>query len=99
MDADADRHHMHDMALRQERESVLKQTRLRAVGILAITRVPIQDRLANKFANRLGNQPKTKTRRTIRIKLALTKGNDVRATTVLFADIWQKIARILPPTK
>ena len=49
------RHHIHDMALRQERESVL-----RAAGIIANGRVPIQDRLTNKFANRLGSQPKDK---------------------------------------
>ena len=54
------RHHMHDMALRQEREGVLKRTRLRATGIVSTPRVPIQDRVTNKVANRLGNQSKDK---------------------------------------
>ena len=49
------RHHIHDMALRQERERVLKRTRLRAAGIISNGRVPIQERLTNKFANRLGS--------------------------------------------
>ena len=51
---------MHEMALRQERESVLKPTRLRAAGIVPTSRVPVHDRLASKSANRRGDQPKDK---------------------------------------
>ena len=40
--------------------SVLKQTRLRAAGIVSTPRVPIQDRVTNKFANRLGDKSKDK---------------------------------------
>ena len=65
------RHHIHDMALRQERENVVKQTRLRAEGIVSAPRVPIQDRLTNKLANRLGDQGKDK----------LPTGNPVRVQT------------------
>ena len=93
------RHHMHDMALRQEREGVFKQTRLRAAGIVSKPRVPIQDRVTNKVANRLGINRKTRTSRMIRIEPVPTKGNDARATIALFGDTWQKIAQIRLLTK
>ena len=61
-DADGRRHlnchHIHDMALRQERENVVKQTRLRAARIVSAPKIPLKDRLTNKLANRLGDQGK-----------------------------------------
>ena len=55
-----DRHHIHAMALRQDREIVIRQTRLRAAGIVSAPQPSIQDRLTNKLANRLGEQPTDK---------------------------------------
>ena len=54
------RHHIHDMALRQETENVVKQTRLHAAGIVSAPNVPMKDILTNKLTNRSGNQGKDK---------------------------------------
>ena len=54
------RHHIHDLALQQDREIVLRQTRLRSAGIVSAPKPSIQDRLSNKMANRLGEQGKEK---------------------------------------
>ena len=54
------RHHILNMALRQDREIIIRQTRLRATGIVSAPKPPIQDRLTNKFVNRLGEPARDK---------------------------------------
>ena len=76
------RHHIHDMALRQNREIIVRQTRLRAVGIVSAPKPPIQDRLANKFVNRLSEQENTNRNQAIRVKGATTTAKDARAIIV-----------------
>ena len=50
------RRHIHGMALRRDREIVVLQIRLRAAGIVSAPKPPIQNRLTNKFVNRLANK-------------------------------------------
>ena len=54
------RHHIHAMALRQDREIAIRQTRIHAAGIVSASQPSIQDRMTNKLVNRLGEQTKDK---------------------------------------
>ena len=42
------RHHIHDLALQQDREIVVRQTKRRAARIVSTPKLSIQDRLSNR---------------------------------------------------
>lgn len=48
------RHDIHTLALRHDREKVLEQAKLRVVGLLPLTRIPVKDRPGERFRDRLG---------------------------------------------
>ena len=54
------RHHIHEMALRQDREIIIRQTRLRAAGIVSAPNPPMNERLTHKLGDRLGEPNKDK---------------------------------------
>ena len=52
------RHEIHDLVLRQDRELVIEETKLRAVGL---NRVSVKDRLGSKVNDRLGGSARANT--------------------------------------
>ena len=48
------RHEIHDLVLRQDREGVIEETKLRAVGL---NRISVKDRLGPRVNDRFGEQP------------------------------------------
>ena len=54
------RHHIHELALQQDRETVVRQSKLRAAGLFAPPKIPPHDRIGNQLHNRLGEQSNNK---------------------------------------
>ena len=55
------RRHIHELALQRDRETVVRQSKLRAAGLIAPPQTPIHDRIGNRLHNRLGEQPNNKS--------------------------------------